>query len=716
MTFVMPHRASWLAAAAIILSLTSVAAPAFGAESTLVAAGSIWKYLDNGSDQGTAWRAPAFNDSGWASGPAELGYGDGDEATVVAYGPDDLHKFITTYFRQQFTVTNRAAIAGLTIRMIRDDGAVVYINGTEVWRTNLPSGDIMYTTLADQTAGADESTWIEMAVSPSVLVDGTNTIAVEMHQSEPSSSDMSFALELLEKDAAAAALLRGPYLQQGTPTSIIIRWRTDVATASRVRFGTSDGNLTGVADDAAVTTEHEVRVSGLAPQTRYYYSVGTPDTVLASGSSHTFLTSPPAGTATPTRIWAIGDSGTGRTFAFTVRDAYYAFAGSTTSTNLWLMLGDNAYDHGNDADYQRAVFDTYPDLLRSTPIWPTLGNHDTDESEVPSTSYPYYGIFTLPVNGEAGGVPSGSESYYSFDYGNIHFICLDSQTEERSATSRMITWLRNDLAATRQTWKIAYWHHPPYSKGSHDSDDESQLIEMREDVVPLLEAAGVDLVLTGHSHSYERSYLIDGHYGHSSTFVSSMKLNGGDGNPAGTGPYLKSLTGVHEGTVYAVAGASSRILNGALNHPAMAVSLNNYGSVVIDINGNELISRYLRDNGAIVDTFTIVKSAVVAAPNAPALTGATPASFANITITWTDRSSDENGFRVERCAGAGCTDYVEVGVTPPNTTTFTDAQLSPSTLYSYRVRAFNTAGSSTPSAVVTTTTNPAPSKRRAVRR
>jgi 3',5'-cyclic AMP phosphodiesterase CpdA len=100
----------------------------------------------------------------------------------------------------------------------------------------------------------------------------------------------------------------------------------------------------------------------------------------------------------------------------------------------------------------------------------------------------------------------------------------------------MLTWLENDLAATDKQWIIAYWHHPPYSKGSHDSDLETWSIEMRTNVLPILEAHGVDLVLTGHSHSYERSYLLNGHYGSSTTLTSGMVLDAGDGPRTETAP------------------------------------------------------------------------------------------------------------------------------------------------------------------------------------
>src|SRR4029450_1136767 len=120
-------------------------------------------------------------------------------------------------------------------------------------------------------------------------------------------------------------------------------------------------------------------------------------------------------------------------------------------------------------------------------------------ADSPTQTGPYYDIFTLPRNAEAGGVASGTEAYYSFDYGNIHFICLDSFDTPRSATGAMAQWLQRDLADTTQDGIIAFWHHPPYSKGSHDSDTQTPLIEMRQNFLPILEAGGVDLVLSGHS-------------------------------------------------------------------------------------------------------------------------------------------------------------------------------------------------------------------------
>jgi 3',5'-cyclic AMP phosphodiesterase CpdA len=172
------------------------------------------------------------------------------------------------------------------------------------------------------------------------------------------------------------------------------------------------------------------------------------------------------------------------------------------------VLGDNAYDAGSDAEYQAKHFAIYPNMLRSSVSWYTLGNHDAGTGSV--GAHPYHTMFSLPTTGQAGGVGSGTENYYSFDYGNVHFISLDSQETNRSATGAMATWLKSDLQNNTLPWVIAFWHHPPYSKGSHDSDTETNLVEMRSNMLPVLEQHGVDLVLSGHSHSYERSYCSTG--------------------------------------------------------------------------------------------------------------------------------------------------------------------------------------------------------------
>jgi hypothetical protein len=168
-------------------------------QSQLVAAGSEWKYLDDGSNQGTAWRTTSFNDTAWASGAAQLGFGDGDEATVVRSNRLDGTLVVTTYFRRRFVVTNAPTFTNFLLRVLRDDGAVVYLNGAEVFRNNMPPGTISYTTLASTSVPtADEtSNFYATNVSPSRVVNGTNVLAVEVHQASTNSSDLSFDLEFI---------------------------------------------------------------------------------------------------------------------------------------------------------------------------------------------------------------------------------------------------------------------------------------------------------------------------------------------------------------------------------------------------------------------------------------------------------------------------------------------------------------------------------------
>lgn len=406
----------------------------------------------------------------------------------------------------------------------------------------------------------------------------------------------------------SGALTRGPYLQQASPVEMTVRWRSSQSIAGRVRFGTAADNLDRTADETAATTEHVVRLTGLTAATTYFYSVGSPFDVLSTGADHTFTTPPVAGTVQNTRIWVLGDAGTKNSSQQAVRDAFYTYTGSRTPS-LVLELGDNAYDSGTDSEFQAAVFDMYSTMLRKSPFWSCLGNHETGQATAFVDTYPYFALYTFPTNGECGGVPSGTEHYYSFDYANIHFISLDSQTANRSVTGAMATWLQNDLESATAKWIIAFFHHPPYTKGSHDSDSESQLIEMRQNFLPILEAGGVDLVLGGHSHCYERSYLLDGHYGNSGTLTSAMKVDAGNGRPSGSGAYLKPLTGPrdHFGAVYSVAGSAGQTSGGSLNHPAHFISLNQLGSLVLDINGDRLDATFLRSTGAVADTFTVIK-------------------------------------------------------------------------------------------------------------
>jgi hypothetical protein len=188
-----------------------------------------------------------------------------------------------------------------------------------------------------------------------------------------------------------------------------------------------------------------------------------------------------------------------------------------------------------------------------------------------------------------------------------------------------------------------------------------------------------------------------------------MKKDGGSGRIDGSGAYNKPTLGpgAHEGAVYAVAGSSGQISGGTLNHPAMFISLNNLGSMVLDVNGNTLDAKFLRENGVIADFFRIVKGGIApVVPAAPSNLVATTSSSSQINLSWTDNANNENGFKVEQSTDG--TTFTQVAMLSSNAVSYSATGLSASTTYFYRVASFNDAGNSQYSNTANATTSAAP--------
>jgi hypothetical protein len=575
--------------------------------------GSNWKYLDDGTDQKNSWYQVEFDDSNWHVGNAQFGYGDWDESTFISFGSDYNDKHITTYFRTTFNVEDPTLFRAISIHLLRDDGAVVYLNGNEIIRDNMPAGMINYLTTASlDIEGESEDIFYEFLIVNELKV-GENTLAVEVHQYLGTSPDFSFDLAVIGLETIDIEVTRGPYLQLSTMESMLIRWRTNIYTPSYFKYSKAGADIEIILSDATLKTEHAFNITGLLPGTKYLYQIGnfadsfTPPTTT---EDYYFYTSPKESFSDTIRAWILGDCGTANENQRNVRDAYYNFS-QDFRTDMILFLGDNAYINGTDLEYQYALFeDMYEDILQNTVSFSCIGNHDGHTADSNSQWGPYYDIFNLPTNAEAGGVPSGTEAYYSYNYGNIHFIVLDSYETDRGINSPMYNWLDYDLSQSLSDWNVALWHHPPYTKGSHNSDistdSDGSMKEMRENFLPLIESYGVDLVLSGHSHSYERSYFVHGHYDFSWTLTEEMILDNGNGQIDGDGEYKK--IGTRDGTVYVVTGSSGKKSGGSLNHPVMYASLNTLGSTVMEVIDNELGLQFINDNGEVADHFTIIKA------------------------------------------------------------------------------------------------------------
>ncbi len=422
-------------------------------------------------------------------------------------------------------------------------------------------------------------------------------------------------------------IVRGPYLQSQTDTSIVVMWRTDVPTASTLWIGAAPGNYSNFVVDTSQIVNHTLRFGSLSPSTQYFYAIGEGQRILsAQDQDHYFKTAPPKGSPGHVKVLAMGDFGKGNAEQASVRDAFLNHANLNGNPDVWIWLGDNVYDNGTDQEYHDKVFDSlngYHHVFKNQVFWPTPGNHDYNSvnrfDNPPDHVGPYYDIVNVPQNGGAGGEPSGYELYYSFDYGNVHFVSLNSELQAwtTSSTSTMCNWLKTDLQNNDRKWTIVYWHQPPYSKGSHNSDDFFELLmaAMRTNILPILDLYGVDLVLCGHSHVYERSFLIKGHYGNSSSFnPATMLVQGGSGNLASGLPYFKDTLGqgAGEGIVFANVGNSgSKETAPNLNHPIMYTGYGCdtcIGSLWLDIIGDTLSAQFIPGiPGAFSDAFSIIK-------------------------------------------------------------------------------------------------------------
>lgn len=416
-------------------------------------------------------------------------------------------------------------------------------------------------------------------------------------------------------------LVYGPYLQRGGSTSMDVCWRTDLATDSKLKFGTSKFNLNQNVNNGTSELQHRIALGGLNPNTQYFYQVSN-----SAGTFNTdtffFYTAPLINSNQKVRILVTGDCGTAMITQQKTKEALMNYI-QNKYINCWLLLGDNAYYSGTDAEYTAKFFLPYQNnfVMQKTCLYPATGNHDYGDNafNAENKTIAYFDHFYLPAGGELGGTASGTEAYYSFNYGNIHFVSIDSYGTENSlrvydTLSPQYLWLKQDLQMNNSMWTLVYFHHPPFTMGSHNSDLEGELVNMRKYVTPLFEKNKVDLVLSGHSHNYERSWLMKGHQGYELEYnknihakdTSSARYDGSFNSC----PYIKDSTG-NKGVVYAVCGSAGWIgaTQSTYPHNAMYYSNSLKGMAgVIETDGNRLDAKFIGEDSLIHDQFTIFKN------------------------------------------------------------------------------------------------------------
>jgi 3',5'-cyclic AMP phosphodiesterase CpdA len=409
----------------------------------------------------------------------------------------------------------------------------------------------------------------------------------------------------------SAQVTRQPYLQIPTPTSVVVSWQSGTGVIGNVYYGTSVSSLTeNIIESDFEEIYHEVEISGLTPNTKYFYSVDGPSK--GTGDQY-FITAPQPGSDTPVRIWVIADFGQTNSDQNEERletvAQWKSFNSSSYHADFVLSLGDQTED---DSRYQlqHNYFNQLENVLNNSPLYTVIGNHDNHDS-----LHNYLSTFTLPANAQSGGIASGTEKYYSFNYANIHAVVLCTEIEDVEGRKAQVEWLKKDLERNEQDWLIACMHRPFHSGGHHRSDIDQDAQDRRDDWLKILEDHGIDLVLQGHNHVYERSYLMDNLIGKTTTFTDAQLRNNGLGREDEDGAYRKKKHAPHQGTIFVEVPGGGVASEDFEPYSIFPIHYNGYeyeGSLVVDVNGKRMDVKFLcneadEKGSHIWDYFTIIK-------------------------------------------------------------------------------------------------------------
>lgn len=529
------------------------AAPAANDAVSLLAGNSTWEYLDDGSEQNTVWRA-VYGDVNWKVGQAPLGYKDngtliqtakfGSLNQTISYGTDKQNKHITSYFRTKFNVANKDEFKRFVGSFGYDDGFVLYLNGVEILRDGFKDNEVVnYKTESTNDKGNpliknDEDV---TASIENVLRNGENVLAAEVHQNRPSSSDLYWDMELLAYKTGSDVNVPNPKPDpvpgvEGKPESIALTYNGDPKTSMAFAWYTPKGvtgtklevveadKVTGsdfpsseakVYEGTSVTASvymsskdktgkitviesHKVIADGLKPGTKYKYragdgheknwsEIGTFTTERESNQDFTFLyTTDSQGTSKADfDIWN-----------HTLEEGMKQFPQSE-----FILNSGDLVDNGDLEEQWGWFFSQAKGILMNYPLVPIVGNHE-------SKKYDNFTMhFNLPTTANTGAKPEGS--VYSFDYGNAHFMVLNTEysgakADDKDIYEKQVEWLRSEVAKTDKKWKVVFLHKSPYSVAKHVNDSDVKFY--RENLTKVFDELGVDMVLGGHDHTYARSY------------------------------------------------------------------------------------------------------------------------------------------------------------------------------------------------------------------
>ena len=444
--------------------------------SQIISKQSSWKYLPYDSIQDSCWRNPTFDDNKWA------------HSSDFISGNFENNNSTTFYFRKTFKIKNPKKQKGLRFQILRNDGAIIYINGHEMIRSNMPNGNITYTSTASMESDENNSKHYFTYIVPSnFLKSGKNTIAVEVHKSKESKSKMRFDLQL--DFSFLSSFIKAPYLLfSNDDTKMLLLWQLNESKTCTIYWGTD----TNFYENSQISSEygnshlHKMMLSSLKPNTKYYYKVSIDSSATKKGSFY----SNTSANVKKISFYAYGDTRTNPAeHNLIAKKIMEEIAHDILSQTFIVSSGDFVSNGNNESDWDSQFFDPQylylQKMLANLPYCSALGNHEGQ-----GILYAKYFPYPMFTNGRF---------YYSFDNGAVHFSIIDQFTDY-SIGSCQYNWLLNDLASSNKAWKFILLHEPGWTAGGHSNNLKVQNI-----IQPLCLKHGVQFVITGHNHYYARA-------------------------------------------------------------------------------------------------------------------------------------------------------------------------------------------------------------------
>jgi len=642
--------------ALLISALCLCSCGAWGVQ-VLVEQYSPMKYQANNSATGvdSMWFNAGFDDSGWTGGQYGVGYDTAGSAANLLQTTVPNYT-LSVYTRAHFNIAEDTTVSNVFLGADFDDGYAAWIDGAEVYRDNVPSGDLAGNTPASanhESSNGNVPNYSPLrditSVAAGLLTPGEHVLAIGVWNISGSSTEIVLVPRLSINEPIE--IIKGPYLQNVGLDHITVMWETSFASASRVDYWSDQYYYV---EDPTPVTIHEITLTGLSPDTQYHYKVTLGD---VSSAENTFWTAMSPTTAF--RFVAYGDNRGEDNYNWQSNHEAVINAIITSAPDTVLHVADFVYNGGNYAQWYPHFFGPAANLMKNTTMFPSIGNHEYNGD---STAANYRMFFSLP----------GNERWYSFDYGNSHFICLDDNdvsyyktgTEQYNWLVSDLEWARNPQNPNLPQWIFVFFHIPPYTYAENHSDDPN----VQQYLVPVFEQYGVTMVFSGHTHAYER-YLNNGVY---------YIVTGGGGAP---------LRALYKDTQPPIRQAGEACFH----------------HCTVDINGNQLVLRAVRNDGSLIDRVEIPNTIPPASPTGLTAT----AGDSQVQLDWNDNAeTDLAGYNVYRSEGA---DYAKVNTSLVALSDYLDTGLTNGVTYFYYVTAVDTGSNeSGPSDVASATPQEAP--------